>query len=183
MNAASLALTLLRALLHHPDGGTYRLHRGELEVDGLPLAAPNTGGELGQRFRFLAARLGWADVDPEHLAAAWQQALADGVPRTRHQLLEIAHELSRHTAAPGDTAARWREVVRSRLAPVLASVPWADSFAPGTPDEKRETHLELRPVLEGWPQRLLGDPEWAFAEAPLPEMDPLPLDQVWVDVA
>lgn len=42
--------------------------------------------------------------------------------------------------------------------------------------------LELAPLLEAWPFRLMTDRRWAYAEPPLPEIEPMPLDAIWVDV-
>ncbi|HEX6904691.1 MAG TPA: NB-ARC domain-containing protein [Thermoanaerobaculia bacterium] len=57
-----------------------------------------------------------------------------------------------------------------------------ETLEPSAPLEDLALRLELRPMLEEWPGRLLRDPWWSTAEAPLPDMKPLSLDEVWVDL-
>lgn len=183
MNQAdSLALTLLNGFLSRPEVTRFEFRGEDLLADGSPLssAEPVSERSAAARIRYLAYRVGCPDADPKHLAQSWQAALASGRTRTRKELLEIARGL--RTPGGDDPLDRWASAFRRRLASTLESRAWVEAFEPAAGKDFRDTHLELRPLVDQWPRRLLIHPAWAFVEAPLPRMDPLPLDQVWVDL-
>ena len=135
------------------------------------------------RIRFLASRLGLPDIHPARLAEVWSSALRSGRAVGRRELLDLARRAVVSREEPDEEVGRWRRALLSRVEAALSSFNTVDSFTVDTPPEIRETHLELDRLLSHWPRRLLHDREWAFAEAPLPDMEPLPLDGVWVVLA
>jgi len=137
---------------------------------------------LPSRIGFLVRRIGFKDLDPARLAAAWAEQLASKPDSSRAELLGTARRLSRATERDEGPIGHWKRVLLARLEPTLAKRDTVESFAPGAAISERETHLELDPLIAAWPRRLLEHPKWAFAEAPLPDMQPLPLDDVWVEL-
>ena len=149
------------------------------DSDRLLARAPQ---DIDARIRFLAARLGIPEIHPARLAEAWKAALAAEKPPGRRELLDLARRAVVTWEEPDPQIGAWRRAVFARLEPTLSSIGALDAFTPETPDDIRESHIELNPLLADWPRRLLNDREWAYAEAPLEEMEPLPLEEVWVDL-
>lgn len=182
-DAEPFVLALLQTLSRPGDSRPVRL-----EGDGLFRGSdPVPSGEAGTqghaaRIAYLARRLGLERVPPKELAAVWASALADGRERSPQELLDAV----RRTGGSGeaeDLQRRWRATVEPLLAQV--TVPgggMVESLGPGASAVDLSLWLELRPMLEEWPNRLLRDPWWSTAEAPLPGMSPLRLDDVWVDL-
>ncbi len=137
---------------------------------------------MDARIRFLAARLGLPEIQPSRLAEVWTSALRGGRTASRRELLDLARRAVVTWEELDEEIGSWRRALFARLEPTLSSRGALDVFTPETPPEIRESHLELDPLLAHWPRRLLKDKEWACAEAPLPDMEPLSLDGVWVDL-
>ena len=180
----SFCLALLQILSRPGDGRRLRIAGGDLlwgEAVACRESAPEGTGAAA-RIEYLRQRLNLASLTPGRLAEIWRAALADGRAHAPRELLATAQRSAFATPAEDEIQGRWR----AALEPVLRRMPAAagavEAFGPETPPEDRATRLELRPLLETWPRRLLHDPWWATAEAPLPDMRPLPLDEVWVDL-
>jgi DNA polymerase III delta prime subunit len=160
-----LTLGLLQALVREEDDPVSFLEQGGLA--GLPLPS-----DAEARIRYLAGRLGLRETDPDDLGAVWTRALAKGTRPTRRELLDLARDSAAEALPADDTVEKWRRALRLRLDPILRR----------REAQERETGLDLYPLLEDWPRRLLEDREWSCVESPLPEMEPLPLAEVWVDL-
>jgi len=138
--------------------------------------------DLDARIRFLAARLGLPEIHPARLGEVWSGVLTRKPSPSRRELLDLARRAVVTWNEPDPEIGAWRRALFARLEPTLSSMGALDAFGPETPPEIRHSHIELNPLLADWPRRLLNDSEWAFVEAPLPNIDPLPLDEVWVDL-
>jgi hypothetical protein len=183
-DAEHLVPALLQILSRPGDARPVRLADGVLLRGTEPVALGRSLSPQGPstRIAYLARRLGLEHVLPDELAAAWAAALADGRERSPRELLDAVR---RSGGADGvaELQRRWRAAVEPLLAQV--TVPgggMVESLGPGASEVDLSLWLELRPMLEEWPNRLLCDPWWSTAEAPLPGMRPLPLDDVWVDL-
>lgn len=183
MNEAnSLLLALLGALLSRPQKSLFELREAELFIDGVLVPLSNPGSELTAeaKIRFLAQQVGCWNGDSKKLASAWQDVLKAGHPQTRTELLSAAR--SQREGQSQGSLERWSSVFRRRLTPVLEAAGRVEALEPGAVPDLRASQLELRPLLDLWPRRLLTHGTWAFVEAPLPDMEPLPLDQAWVEL-
>ena len=138
--------------------------------------------DLPPRIGFLIGKLGYPEVDPSRLAAAWAEQVSRRPDATQGELLATARDLSQEGNSDEGPIGRWRRALLAALEFPLGSTDAVESFLPETSLTERRNRLELKPILSDWPRRLLESREWAYADAPLPDMAPLPLDDVWVDL-
>ena len=170
------ALALLEALMEekeHPVPFARRRVR-ELASSGLK--------SVPERIGILISRLGYPEVDAGRLASAWDEQISQQPDATRRELLATARDLSREVESGDGPIARWRRAMLAALHIPLESLDTVESFTPGIPIEEQQNRLALKPILTDWPRRILESREWAYADAPLPDMEPLPLGDVWVDL-
>jgi len=145
--------------------------------------APFSDEGIKSRIERFAKRLGFPNVELQALRYSWEHALAKGQPILGSTLIELAQQGAVHRVDTTDALIkRWREVIEKRLLEAIPSLSCVERFRVPPSKEIYEQTLELAPLLEDWPYRLLNDKEWACAESPLPEIDPMPLDDVWVDI-
>ncbi len=181
MTAESLVSSLLQ-ILSRPEDGLPVALRGDELIWGdrrFPLSASSS---TSAKTSYLARRLGLEGVPPERMAEVWHALLGDEQPRSPRELLAAVRLPESHHPGPDETSRRWRAVVEPMLREIPATAGAVEAFGAAAPPEDLALRLELRPLLETWPRRLLHDPWWATVEAPLPNMSPLPLDEVWVDL-
>lgn len=138
--------------------------------------------DLPARIWILVARLGYTEIDPRRLASAWSEQISQHPDATRRDLLATARALSLEIDSTKGKIGRWRRAVLAALQLPLESIETVESLAPGIPEDGRKRLLALKPMLTDWPRRVLESREWAYADAPLPDMEPLKLDAVWVDL-
>jgi hypothetical protein len=176
-------LALLQTLSRPGDLRPVRLEGEVLLRSSAPLPFGSSLSPEGQKAKitYLARRLGLERISPEELASAWTAALADGRERSPRELLKAVRRPGRPDRVE-DLQRRWRVAVEPMLAQVTLPAGMVETLGPAAPPEDLALRLELRPMLEEWPGRLLRDPWWSTAEAPLPDMRPLSLDDVWVDL-
>jgi HEAT repeat protein len=181
MTAESLVFALLQILSRSEDDHPLILRDGELYWGGQrdPLAA---GSLSAEKTAYLGRRLGLEGIPIERLAETWSVLLAEGRPRSPRELLAAVRRSEVRDTDTDEISRRWRAAVEPMLRQIPIAAGAVEAFGPEAPPEDRALRLELRPLLETWPRRLLRDPWWSTAEAPLPEMSPLPLDEVWVDL-
>jgi hypothetical protein len=182
-DAEPFVLALLQTLSRPGDSRPVRLEGDALFRGAEPVrsGAFRSQGQAA-RITYLARRLGLEHITPDELAAAWSAALAGGRERSPRELLDAVRRSGGFDGASG-LQRRWRAAVEPLLAQV--TVPgggMVESLGPGASEVDFALWLELRPMLEEWPNRLLRDAWWSTAEAPLPGMSPLRLDDVWVDL-
>lgn len=135
-----------------------------------------------RRINLLAERLGVANINLDGLIHYWEKDARQGAPVTRQRLLELARTACEWSFETEDTSREWRSAVEKRIyevAPTLLCVP----RFPGPPSsELLNGTLELAPLLVDWPSRLLKHPEWVYVESPIPGIEPMTLDDMWVDI-
>lgn len=181
MVTENLTFALLQ-VLSRPEGDQSVVLRDAELVRG-DLRFPLTGGApASAKIAYLARRAGLENVPLERLAETWSALLAGGHPRTPRELLSAVRRAEVRDSEEDEIQGRWRASVEPLLRQIPVTAGAVEAFDPQTPPEDLALRLELRPLLETWPRRLLHDPAWATVEAPLPGMNPLPLDEAWVDL-
>jgi HEAT repeat protein/energy-coupling factor transporter ATP-binding protein EcfA2 len=176
----SLVFALLQILTRPEDGGAVVLHEGEVHWGDLRFQLAG-GAPAPAKTAYLLRRLGLEGIPLERLAETWRTLLAEKHPRSPRELLAAVRREG-SVAAEDEIPRRWRAAIETMLRKIPAAAGAVESFGPETPPADFALRLELQPLLETWPRRLLHHPWWATAEAPLPTMSPLPLDEVWVDL-
>jgi len=131
---------------------------------------------------YLIEQAGWSTRQPRQLAELWMQSLATGEGHTLRELAAMGRQLGASQSTLDDPLSRWRRTFDRRMEPILESFETVDVLPPASEPQVRGRMLELHPLRSEWPRRLLEDPLWSCAEAPLPGLRPLPLDQAWVEV-
>ncbi|HTQ80334.1 MAG TPA: HEAT repeat domain-containing protein, partial [Thermoanaerobaculia bacterium] len=181
MTAESLIFALLQILTRPEEDDPVVLREGEILWGDrqFPLAS---GAPAPAKTAYLLQRIGLEGVPLERLAETWSSLLAEEHPRTARELLAAVRRPDGSPAEEDAIPRSWRAAVEPLLRQIPAPDGAAESFGPETPAGDFAPRPELRPLLETWPRRLLHHPWWTTAEAPLPTMSPLPLDQVWVDL-
>lgn len=178
-------LLILRALLRRNDNPSIRLAGDRLYLADEELRRPAdvlSERELKDRIRELARRAGLPDVSVGSLAEIWRTELAERA-LSRSELLERGElAILKRNPHETDLVRRWRDELLARMVNQLADLNAVERFDAAATAQDRERKLELGPLIEDWPRRILEDDYWKYAEAPLPEMQPLALDDVWVDL-
>jgi nucleoside phosphorylase/HEAT repeat protein/DNA polymerase III delta prime subunit len=178
-------LLILRALLRRNDNPSIRLAGDRLYLADEELRRPAdvlSERELKDRIRELARRAGLPDVSVGSLAEIWRTELAERA-LSRSELLERGElAILKRNPHETDLVRRWRDELLARMVNQLADLNAVERFDAAATAQDRERKLELGPLVEDWPRRILEDDYWKYAEAPLPEMKPLALDDVWVDL-
>ncbi|MEP7342613.1 MAG: NACHT domain-containing protein [Acidobacteriota bacterium] len=178
-------LLILRALVRTKDDSSIRLEGDRLYLASEELRLPADAlseRELKDRIRELARRAGLPDVSVGSLAEIWRTELTNRA-LSRSELLERGEwAILKRNPKETDIVRRWRDELLARMVNQLADLNAVERFEPAATSQDRERKLELGPLIEDWPRRILEDDYWKYAEAPLPEMKPLALDDVWVDL-
>lgn len=178
-------LLILRALVRTKDSPSIRLEGDRLYLAGEELRRPADAlfeRELKDRIRELARRAGLPDVSVGSLAEIWRTELTNRA-LSRSELLERGEwAILKRNPQETDLVRRWRDELLARMVNQLADLNAVERFDAAATSQDRERKLELGPLTEDWPRRILEDDYWKYAKAPLPEMKPLALDDVWVDL-
>jgi HEAT repeat protein len=137
-----------------------------------------TGSELMQavKAKYLLAKMGLIGADLNALGKFWRESLHNA-SLTGAQLQALGLQTITLLVHSNDSLGQWRRTFEARLRQYNPYFDYIEYQLEGDHDA-----LILYPLLNAWPERLLNDPNWACAESPLPEVPPLPLDQVWVDL-
>lgn len=181
ISAESLAASVLQILSRPQEDRSLVIRNGELYW-GAQCIPPAAEPPVPAKTAYLARRLGLEHVPLEQLAAVWTSLLSAGQPRSPQELVAAARQPRTGELEADEIPRRWRAAVEPMLREIPAAAGAVEAFGPQTSPEDLALRLELRPLLETWPRRLLHDPDWTTVEAPLPDMNPLPLDAVWVDL-
>nr|VFJ55076.1 MAG: HEAT repeat-containing protein [Candidatus Kentron sp. DK] len=182
-NHPRFALFLLQQLIRCQEDDLLSLSENLLTVRDKPIEisfSDWSGEEQKARLDFLCRRLGLVGADPESLGKVWKEAL-ERFAESKSRLLEIGRRLIPNADKEKDRRTPWRRAMEACLYRVF---PEPDAVERLTEEQRRQPDppLELAPLLEDWPWHLLTHPSWAYTEAPLPDVPPLPLSEVWVDV-
>jgi hypothetical protein len=176
---------ILRAIFRREDNPQIRWKDGHLYLDRKELITRGVGlsdSQLADRIRELARRTGLFHSSAHALAGVWRDELSKRA-LSASELIKCgqvaAFQRDPHEI---DLVKRWRAEFMPRLATQLYSLNAVERFDESATSEDWEKKTELAPLMEDWPRRVLEDPYWKYAEAPLPEMEPLALDDVWVDL-
>jgi hypothetical protein len=198
---------ILQAIFRRQDNPQIRLEDNHLYLDDEELIAPKgeiSESQLIDRIRELARRLefrpsafsrggsiiyrndiirlGLFQPSAHSLAQIWKEELAKS-PLSARELLECGQAAAfKRQPHEIDMVKRWRNQFTPSLASQLPSLNAVERFDESATKQDREEKLELAPILEAWPRYILEDPYWKYAESPMPEMEPLALDDVWVDL-
>jgi HEAT repeat protein len=176
---------ILQAIFRRQDNPQIQLKADRLYLDDQELITPGVAlseEQLKDRVRELARRLGLFSVSPQSLAQIWKAELTKR-PRRARELIErgqvAAFQRKPHEI---DLVKRWRDEFMPSLVHQLPSLDAVERFDESATQHDWENRFNLGPILEDWPRRILEDPFWKYAEAPMPDMEPLALDDVWVDL-
>jgi len=144
---------------------------------------PFSEAGIKSRIERFAKRLGFPNADLQALRYAWGHLLIQDSPVSSQALLEAAQNSAIHQFDASDNLIQaWRAAIEKRLHEVCPTLPCVDKFDIQPDQATYAKTLELNALLEHWPNRLLNDKAWACTEPPLPEIEPMPLDSVWVDI-
>lgn len=182
MIVETLLLPLLEILSRPKSDQVMVLQDGELRwgSERIPL---DGGTPSSAKIKYLLNRLGLIGIQPEQLADTWNKLLSGGRPSTPRELLAAVRRPENAGAGKEDgIVRRWRAAVEPLLRKIPAAAGAVEALESQAPAKDVASCLELQPLLEAWPRQLLMDPWWATVEAPLPNMSPLTLDEVWVDL-
>jgi HEAT repeat protein len=175
---------ILKAMIRE-DGFQLFLRGNEIYAGSIRLEdsmAPLSETDLTHRIPLLAKRVGLSNINPDALCFAWRHELIRNKVLDKPRLVETAFQSAAYGVDTASPLRLWRGAMEHRLfeaIPQLVSVERFDSPPSSVMDCNT---LELSPLLEAWPLRLMTDRRWACAEPPLPEIEPMPLDAIWVDV-
>lgn len=178
-------LLILRALVRTKDNSSIRLEGDQLYLADEELRLPADAlseRELKDRIRELARRAGLPDVSVGSLAEIWRTELTARALSLSELLKRGELAILKRNPQETDLVRRWRAEFLARMVNQLADLNAVERFDASATSQDRERKLELGPLTEDWPRRILEDDYWKYAEAPLPEMKPLALDDVWVDL-
>ena len=128
------------------------------------------------RANYLLDKTGLIGADLHALGKIWREGLHNA-NLTGSQLQALGLQSITLFMHGKDSLGQWRRMFEACL---REHNPYFDYIEYET--DADHASLVLHPLLQVWPQRLLNDPSWACAESPLPEVPPLPLDEVWVDL-
>lgn len=129
--------------------------------------------DYAARARILLQRHGLGDVDLPLLERKWSEEFGrSSAGVTRRQLLALARQCSSTYYGQADEVTRWRQRVTFRLTELNIEYSEDESEAADL--------LQIHPVLDDWPTRLLGDDEFATVPSMLGDFQRLPIDGVWV---
>jgi len=176
---------ILQAILRRQDNPQFQLKDGQLYLDDKELMAPDV--ELSQiqlenRIRELARRLELFSVHPQTLAQIWNKELTRKPFSARELIARGQVSAFRRKPDEIDLVKRWRDEFMPILIHLIAPLDTVERLDESATQHDWENKFDLGPILENWPRRILEDPYWKYAETPLPEMEPLALDDVWVDL-
>jgi nucleoside phosphorylase len=177
----ALILTILKALATCGSDARMLVRAGVLSVDGEPIVVKSShvsAEGFEAQVGLLSRQLGLADIDSDELVRRWLTALKSDGPVHKSKLLELAK--TGQFVQTDNTLGKWQQALKDRFSktPFSSCVAEHDTASASSADST----LELSAMLGDWPQRLLTHRDWAFADAPLPGMSPMSLDDVWVDI-
>ncbi len=184
-NSQVLTLTVLTALTRAPGNPRVLLESHTLCCDDEPLKPYSSAlSEAGYvaRVRRLANKLGLPEINVPRLADCWRAAFQGGEVITKERLVELARAHACPRADLTEPLARWRHAFEARLHDACPALSCVEHLSPGAPAPDAKQVLELAPLSQHWPEQLLKDPGWAYAESPFGSLQPMPLDDVWVDI-
>ena len=176
---------ILQAIFRRQDDPQIQLKDGRLYLNDEELTAPEvelSEAQLTGRIRELARRLELFSVSPQTLAQIWNGELAKGALYASAMIKrgQVAAFISKPHET--DLVKRWRDQFMPYLIHHIAPLNTVERFNESATQHDFENKFNLGPILEDWPRRILEDPYWKYAETPMPEMEPLALDDVWVDL-
>ena len=157
----------------------FSIENDQLYVNGqISNASCLTWSETMQSARadYLLDKAGLMGAELSTLGEIWREALHHS-SLTGTQLQTLGLQTVTLLVHGKGSLGQWRRIFETRL---REHNPYFDYIEYPTDDDHES--LVLHPLLQVWPERLLNDPMWACAESPLPDMTPLPLDEVWVDL-
>ena len=138
--------------------------------------------QLKDRIRELGRRLELFSVSPEALAQIWHGELAKRALYASEMIKRGQVAAFLRKPHETDLVKRWRDEFMPYLIHHIAPLNTVERFDESATQDNFENEFNLGPILEDWPRRILDDPYWKYAETPMPEMEPLALDDVWVDL-
>jgi hypothetical protein len=182
----SITLTVMKALVDNPQANEIEItHAGDVCVEDEPIEVFGTSlseSSLLLRIQILAERLGVTRPVAYHIHVMWENELQPGATIKRQKLTDLAKTSAVHGGAADDLVSQWRARLQSRMLHGLQSAAFIERLDSDASDDDYERYLEVGPLFEDWPRRILEDPRWSTTEPPLPNLDPLPIDQAWVEL-
>jgi len=179
----SFGLDVLIAMSIHEKQALFSLKNQRLYINNAPNNTQSikwSKAMLDSRSDFFLEKNGLQGVELSLLGKLWKEALSQN-DLTCSQLKDIGlKQISTPKIINGEIK-RWRKMIDARLKPIISDIDYIEHL-PLSEVQKKQQPLELGPLLKTWPERLLEHPEWSCAEPPLPDIPPLPLDDIWVDL-
>lgn len=180
----SHVLSILQALVTHRDADI-SFKNGCLFLNGdRPIESPHPFSDDGmkERIDLLAKHAGFPNVHSVALVQSWTILLFTKEKVSCRELIEAGKKAASWHFEKDPVLGKWRDAVERRLFSAIPTLASAERFTGDASAPEQESSVELMPLLHDWPHRLLTHRDWAYAEAPLPEIAPMSLDDVWVDV-
>ncbi len=180
----TFALDILVALVSRGEQ-THFSYQGRVLLVDTALVAHSSEAWLTSmqeaRSLYLLEKTGLAGADLVVLGSVWREALKQQ-DLLGEQLKQIGiKNLTVSSSATKGVLSRWRRLIDARLIAATPDLDYVEQLSLSD-THKNTSVLELAPLLQTWPERILNHPHWSCAESPLPEIQPLPLDDIWVDL-
>ncbi len=180
-----LAADILINLVTDKNSKNFSYENQELLINGkhaLRFSEQLPDHMLNDRVKYCLEKTGLIGADLILLGTAWVTALKKG-SLSPQELRTIGLENLLIPTTSDDPLGQWRRMVEARLMECIPDLDYVERFSPNINlRQQNEQPLELAPLLDSWAKQLLTHPKWACAEPPLPDIPPLPLDDVWVDL-
>lgn len=179
----TFALDVLVMLATRGEQTSFSYQNPQLFIDGQP--APHSSASWpvvmrDTRAKFFLEKIGLIGADLTMLGEIWEQELQQSA-LSGQQLRKLGEKTLSASPSTEDVLSHWRRMIEAHLMESIPDLEYVEHLSPTT-IRQAEQPLELAPLLRNWPERLLNHPHWSCAESPLPEIPPLPLDEVWVDL-
>lgn len=180
-----LAFEILRSILSGNGDVTISADGDAVLADSAPVSGTaECLSERGvvARIQRLARRAGLPILHVPMLVETWEEEFASHPHVSASRLMELARRCVAAKAVGTGPLVPWRQALESRLQDAYPDMERVERFAPVTRLDVRQRTLELAPMLDDWPSRLLTHRQWAYAESPFEAVRPMPLDDIWVDI-
>lgn len=178
-----LAVDILIHLVTDKNSNKFSYKNQQLFINGKPATRFSEHlptAMLNDRAEYCLEKISLAGTDLILLGTAWAVELEKKVLSSQ-ELKSIGLEYLPIPITSDDPLGQWRRILETRLIECMPDMDYVERLSPHIM-QQTDQPLELAPLLDTWVKQLLTHPKWSCAEPPLPDIPPLPLDDVWVDI-
>jgi len=179
----TLAIDIMAVMSTRQKESSFSYQNQQLLINGNPVPFSSSAwpdSMRTSRAKYFLEKVGLTGLDLEILGSLWMKALQKGALSVQ-QLKKMGLSSLSTPSTTDNILSHWRRMLEARLLESMPDLDYIEQLSLAD-FQKIEQPLELAPLLHTWPDRLLNHPEWSCTEPPLPEIPPLPLDKVWVDL-